>query len=111
MFITFFTFEFNFYVYKTFDNFGEKCMQLFHFFSATKSCRLWSSDSGVARVPCALGQEIFLRPPSTKPAEFEVKIKYKSAEEAKAKHLLGVILLFFEGNETHLMLETNSTKL
>jgi len=29
--------------------------------------------SGVARVPCTLGQEIFLRPPSTKLTEFELK--------------------------------------
>jgi len=32
-----------------------------------------SQLSGVARVTCALGQEIFLRPPSTKLTEFEVK--------------------------------------
>jgi len=44
--------------------------------------------SGVARVPCALGQEIFLRPPSTKLTEFELKSRCKSAEEAKAEHLL-----------------------
>jgi len=43
--------------------------------------------SGVARVPCALGQETFLRPPLTKTAEFEVKNRCKSAEEAKAEHL------------------------
>jgi len=43
--------------------------------------------SGVARVPCALGQEIFLRPPSTKVTEFELKNRCKSAEEAKAEHL------------------------
>jgi len=29
--------------------------------------------SGVARVPCALGQEIFLRRPSIKLLEFELK--------------------------------------
>jgi len=46
------------------------------------------SGSGVARVPCALGQEIFLRPPSTKLTEFELKNKCKSAKEAKAEHLL-----------------------
>jgi len=34
----------------------------------------FSIVSGVARVPCALGQEIFLRPsPSTKLTEFELK--------------------------------------
>jgi len=38
--------------------------------------------NGVARVPCALRQEIFLRPPSTKTAEFEVKNRRKSVEEA-----------------------------
>jgi len=47
-------------------------------------------ESGVARVPCALGQEIFLRPlpPSTKTTGFKVKNWCKSAEEAKAEHLL-----------------------
>jgi len=50
--------------------------------------------SGVARVPCALGQEIFLQPPSTKTAEFEVKNRYKSAEEAKAGHLLKLVCPF-----------------
>jgi len=44
--------------------------------------------SGVARVPCALGQEIFLHPLSTKTTEFEVKNKCKSAEKAKTEHLL-----------------------
>jgi len=44
--------------------------------------------SGVARVPCALGQEMFLRFPSTKTIKFEVKNRFKSAEEAKAKHML-----------------------
>jgi len=33
--------------------------------------------SGVARVPCALGQDIFLRPPSTKLTEFELKYRCK----------------------------------
>jgi len=50
--------------------------------------------SGVARVPCALGQETFLRPPSTKTAEFEVKNRYKSTEVAKAEHLLEFSALF-----------------
>jgi len=44
--------------------------------------------SGVARVSCALGQEIFLRPPSTKLTEFEFKNGCKSTEEAKAEYLL-----------------------
>jgi len=39
--------------------------------------------SGVARVLCALGQEILLRPLSTKASEFKVKIRCKSAEESK----------------------------
>jgi len=46
--------------------------------------------SGVARVPCALGQEIFLRPLLplfTKLTEFELKNSCKSAEEAKVEHL------------------------
>jgi len=36
--------------------------------------------SGVARVRCALGQEILLRHLSTKTTEFEVKNRRKSAE-------------------------------
>jgi len=44
--------------------------------------------SGVARVPCALGQETFLRPPSTQTTEFKVKIGGKASVEPKADHLL-----------------------
>jgi len=44
--------------------------------------------SGVARVPCALGQEIFLRPLSKRTTEFEVKNRCKSVKEAKTEHLL-----------------------
>jgi len=44
--------------------------------------------SGVARVHCALRQEIFLRPSSTKLTEFELKYSCKSAEEARTEHLL-----------------------
>jgi len=40
--------------------------------------------SEVARVPCAEGQEIFLRSGQHK-LEFEVKNRCKSAEEAKAE--------------------------
>jgi len=40
-------------------------------------------SSGVARTPCALGQEMFLRPLSTKTTEFEVKINYKNLKDAK----------------------------
>jgi len=50
--------------------------------------------SDVARVPCALGQEIFLRPLSTKTTEFEVKIGCKSADEAEAEHLLWLFCPF-----------------
>jgi len=44
--------------------------------------------NGVTRVHRALGQEIFLRPPSTKLTEFELKNRCKSVEEAKAENLL-----------------------
>jgi len=44
--------------------------------------------SGVARVPCALGQEIFLRPPQKKLRTLKRKIGAKSEKEAKAEHLL-----------------------
>jgi len=43
--------------------------------------------SGVARVPCVPGQEMFLRPYQQK-LESEVKNGCKSAEEAKAEYLL-----------------------
>jgi len=45
-------------------------------------------SNGVAGVPCALGQEIFLHPPSTKLTEFELKNWCKSAKKAKAEYLL-----------------------
>jgi len=42
------------------------------------------SVSGVARVLCALGQEIFLRPPSKKTTYgLKLKIGAKAAKEAK----------------------------
>jgi len=47
-----------------------------------------ATGSGVARVPCALGQEIFLCPPSAKHTEYELKISCKRAEEAKVEPLL-----------------------
>jgi len=54
-----------------------------------------SGDWGNCLISCVArvyslrpGQEIFLRPPSTKTTEFEVKNKCKSAEEAKTEHLL-----------------------
>jgi len=40
-------------------------------------------SSGVASVPYALGQEIFLCPLSTKFTEFEVKNSCKNLKEAK----------------------------
>jgi len=66
--------------------------------------------SGVARVPCALGQEIFLRPLLTKLTKFELKNRYKSAEEGKAE-ICSSYLVLFPRNKMHLALETNSTKL
>jgi len=47
-----------------------------------------SRVSGLARIPYALGQEIFLRPPTAKLTELELKNSLKSAEEAKAEQLL-----------------------
>jgi len=41
--------------------------------------------SGVARVPCALGQEIFLRPPLTKTTEFKTKNRCKKCERSKSR--------------------------
>jgi len=51
--------------------------------------------SGVARVPCTLGQEIFLRPLLTKPTEFEVKNRCKIAEEAKTEMYCGSYFVLF----------------
>jgi len=50
--------------------------------------------SGVARVPTPGDKPIFA-PPPTKTAEFEVKNKRKSAEEAKALHFLFVTAVYF----------------
>jgi len=56
--------------------------------------RIFASFSSVTRVPWAReagggGNIVALAaPPPTKAADFEVKNKRKSAEEAKAKHLL-----------------------
>jgi len=49
---------------------------------------------GVARVPCALGQEIFLRLLSTKITEFEVKNRCKSVKEAKTEHYCSYFVFF-----------------
>jgi len=65
-------------------------------------------SSGVVRVPCALEQKIFLRPPSTKLTEFEFK---KIGAKVRKKHFLVATSFFFERNKMHLALETNSTKL
>jgi len=51
--------------------------------SRNKGFIIYSERSGVARVSCALGQEIFLRPLSTKTTEFEVKDSCKNLEDAK----------------------------
>jgi len=44
-------------------------------------------SSGVARVSCTLGQETFLRPPSTKAIEFEVKNRCKKYGRSKSRTL------------------------
>jgi len=62
------------------------------------------SFSGVVRVPCALGQKIFLRPLLIKTTKFEVK---NSRENLKMQNLF-----FFESNNPHAVLEKmNLTKL
>jgi len=58
----------------------------------------FAPSSSVARVPCALGQKYCCIPAPTKAAEFEVKNRRKSAEEAIAKHLLLLLLFCFESN-------------
>jgi len=50
--------------------------------------------SGIARVPTP-GDKIIFAPPPTKTAEFEVNNRRKSAEEAKALHLLFVTSVYF----------------
>jgi len=57
------------------------------FITITIYCQILQS-SGVARVPCALGQKTFLRLLSTKPTEFEAKNRYKNAKDAKAEQIL-----------------------
>jgi len=53
-----------------------------------------------ARVPTP-GDKTIFAPPSTKTAKFEVKNRRKSAEEAKALHLLFFLFLFiFRSNKT-----------
>jgi len=66
-------------------------------------------SNGVARVPCALGQEIFSRAPcQQKTIEFKGQNK---CERAKTEHFTVVILVLFEGHKTHVALEMNTTKL
>jgi len=68
----------------------------------------WAPGSGVARVPGALGQEIFCATRQQKTSEFEMKNRCRSSEKAKTV----VILFFLEGNKTpHLAHEMISTKL
>jgi len=47
------------------------------------NCMFIRDTSGVARVLCALGQEIVLRPLSSKTTEFEVKNSCKNLEDEK----------------------------
>jgi len=54
--------------------------------------------SGVARVLCGLGQEVFLRSSSTKSTEFEVKI-YRCGI-SKSRTFSVVVLFFFDGKNT-----------
>jgi len=53
-----------------------------------------SLESGVARLPCALGQEIFLHPPSTKTTEFEVKMGAKVRMKQKQNIYCSYFVLF-----------------
>jgi len=48
-------------------------------------------SSGVARVYCALKQEISLRPPSTKTIKFETKNKCESCGRSKSRAFTAVI--------------------
>jgi len=68
--------------------------------------------SVVARASCARGENCFAAPP-TKIAELKWKIgaMCKSAEEAKAKHLLSLCLFIFEVLTNLLTLETHSPNL
>jgi len=55
-------------------------------------------------------QEIFLCPRQQKLTKSEVKNTCKSAEEAKAEHLLLDTGIFSDSNKTRLALETKSTR-
>jgi len=67
-------------------------------------------SGGVARVPCALGQEVFLRPPQQKLRRLKRKIGAKSAKEAKAEHYCSYFSSL-RSNKAHYALETNCAKL
>jgi len=55
----------------------------------------YRTASGVARIPLALGRKnIFVSTPRNKTAAFEVKNRRKRPQEAKAEHLLLLLLLF-----------------
>jgi len=57
--------------------------------------------SGAARVSTP-GDKNNFAPPPIKTAEYEVKNRRKNAEEAKALHLLFVLLFIFRSNKTDL---------
>jgi len=68
------------------------------FFSGFKRKRLFIT-SGVARVPCALGQEIFLRTPSTKLIEFELKKIGANVRKKKKQNICCSCLVLFRAEK------------
>jgi len=63
---------------------------------------MFIANSDAARVPSALGQEIFLCPSQQKLQSLKWKIHAKSAKEAKAEHTyILVIFSSLRGNKTH----------
>jgi len=73
-------------------------------------CFIFNLHSGVARVPCALGQEILLRPPLTKTAKFEVKNSFKSVERANQNIHWSYFVFFIKGMNRILTLENELDK-
>jgi len=69
-----------------------------------------SIASGVAMVPCALEQEILLSPHQHKLQSLKWKLVQKWGR-SKTRTMAVIILFFFEGNITYLVLEMNSRKL
>jgi len=65
--------------------------------------------NGVARVPCALGQNYSCAPCQQKVQSLKWKIGEKCGR-SKNRTLTVVTLLFFEGNKTHLALEKVTTR-